>query len=366
MNNANNKKRWEILDRMLGQGEPVTSDDVYTEWSANGIRPKNGDARQQINSQYALLFRQDLLSFQKAYEECGLGTEPFSDLFIKGFDPEDSRKRTYMYSRPSFSIMPCFNERYSRSDWAKLDGVLNSLGSTLPETMAAKVDFLVRSRLDVIRGESGLVDWSESTRAYGYDIAPEIYRYVRTKTPFLCEYGNNREKIVVHPYLMKKYRNHWYCFGYRPDKQELWPVSLSGILFGSVRPKKDEKFIEYTGEMDGSRIAYFDNCIGVTKEYNENTAKNYLVSEKEYDIVLGIHDPKVWWYLNADPIHPSMKVVQHYSREKEYGRVSFRVITNREMYKNLLYLGPGVVVESPSFARDIMKQMISDMYRGYK
>ena len=93
-------------------------------------------------------------------------------------------------------------------------------------------------------------------------------------------------KCILHPYLLKEYLGRWYCLGYREDNGEIWPMAVDRMIAESLAPAM-VPFIDFP--VKGiSQEKYFDNIIGVTKEYNANTAKDYLLTKEEHKVVLGI------------------------------------------------------------------------------
>ena len=359
-----NRLRWKVLDSLLGSGHPVTSEEIFQEWERNGLSRRYGSDINSLQDQYEITLRQDLFKFRKAYKEAGYNGE----LLDESFSAKDKRRRTYRYKEDSFSIMPLLGEKYTKAHWKEIDNSLTQLFQLIPESLAGQIEFFVYSRLDTIKNSTTYVEWPDNPRLLGYDMLPTLYRYVKCHQPIqisFAMFGQPSEQFILHPYLLKEYYGRWYCFGYREDRNMLWPVSVDRIKKGSIT-QANVVFKEFDSPSSSSPIEYFQNIIGVTKEYNEVSAKEFYVSDKEYDIVLKITSEREWMYLITNPIHHTQKIVSDFDSEKGEGKVSIKVICNIEMYNTILSRGRYVQVESPQFARDIICSMVNDMAKLYE
>lgn len=244
--------------------------------------------------------------------------------------------------------------------------IISKLKKELSTSVADKLEFLVESRLDVLRGGKKLVDWSDNTILKGYNILPSLYKSVKNRQPISVEFkmfNNPVIKCILHPYLLKEYLGTWYCLGYREDDGEIWPMAVDRMIAESIAPAM-VPFIDFP--LKGfSQEVYFDNVIGVTKEYNSNTAKDYLLTKEEYKVVLGIFSSKTWGIVNTRPMHRSQRVEMEFDREKSYGEISITVIINIEMYLSILSIGRDISIVQPSFAKEDMLKMLKDIMSKY-
>lgn len=361
MANTDNRKRWEILDRML-ESNGVSADDIFLEWKNNGILPKAFTENETLRDQYELTLRQDLYKFRSIFKDSGLA----GPLLVENGGKQcDGRKKIYRYSRKGWSIIPLISSRFTRSEWHALDQSMGKLKKDLPKAMSEQIDFLVMSRLNYMRGRTKTVDWPDVEDKLGFEMLPTLHECIIRRQPVRIEFslfGENRESFVLHPYLLKEYKGRWYCLGYREDKKEIWPISVDRVTPGSVKAEK-VNYQDYSES--GSPELYFDNIIGVTKNYNETTAKDFMVADGEYEVRLGIHSYRAWMYLVTNPIHHSQTVVQDFDSNQDYGSVSIRVIPNIEMYQTILGLGKDICVESPDFAKQNIKEMINEIAKLY-
>ena len=357
-----NRKRWELMDSLFIGGTPVSADEVFSIWEQNGIVPRYSSRHESARRKYELNFRQDIHFFKRIYAESDLE----GPLFIEARDDTDSRKKTYKYSRAHWSIMPLINEKYAKSEWRSLDSSMGKLKKELSTSAADKLAFLVESRIDVLRGGKKLVDWSDNTMLRGYNILPSLYKSVKNRQPISVEFkmfNNPAIKCILHPYLLKEYLGRWYCLGYREDDMAIWPMAVDRMIAESLAPTM-VPFIDFPVK-GFSQEEYFDNIIGVTKEYNSNTAKDYLLTKEEYKVVLGIFSSKTWGIVNTRPLHRSQRVEMEFDRGKSYGEISITVIINIEMYLSILSIGRDISIVRPTFAKAEMLKMLKDIISNY-
>lgn len=358
-----NRIRWKILDSLLGSGHPVTSEEIFKEWGRNGISRRYGSDTNSLQDQYEVTLRQDLFKFRKAFKEAG----HIGELLEESFSSKDKRRKAYRYKEDNFSIMPLLREKYTNAHWKEIDNSLSLLFQLIPESLADQIDFFVNSRLDPIRSSTAYVEWPDNPQLLGYDLLPALYKYVKHRQPIFVSFAmfdQPSEQFILHPYLLKEYNGRWYCFGYREDRKMLWPVSVDRIRKGSIK-QADVAFKEFDSQPYSTPQEYFRNIIGVTKEYNEVTAKEFYVSDGEYDVVLKITSKREWMYLITNPIHNSQVIISDFDEDKNEGLVSITVICNIEMYNTILSRGRNVQIERPLFARKVISSMVKDMASLY-
>ncbi len=361
---ADNRTRWRILDELLGSGRPVSTDEIFNVWKESGISIRYGTDGKSLQEQYEITLRQDLFKFKKVYNN----SDNKGPLLIESTSDTDKRRRTYQYAMPDFSIMPLIQEKYTKANWKEIDDALCQLFQLIPEELAEKIDFFVNGRIDSFRGTETFVDWSDNPRLLGYDMLPALYRYTKQKQPVqisFAMFNAPSERFILHPYLLKEYNGRWYCFGFREDKNMLWPISVDRIKTGSIRAA-NVTFKPFSHPTCKTPVDYFLNIIGVTKEYNEVSSRDFYVSDKEYQIILKVTSRREWMYLITNPVHQSQKVVSDYNPKIGEGKISINVICNIEMYNTILSRGRHVQIESPDFAKKIINSMVKDMASLYE
>ena len=363
MSYNDNRKRWEILDRLFSGEHAVSSDEIFAEWKNRGILPKSYSESESTRKQYELSLRQDIFKFRKIYKESGLEGPLFADVVSK----TDTRRKLYQYYRRGWSILPLIFSNYSRSDWHALDTAMNKLKKDIPRAMAGQIDFFVMSRLNILRGRDKTVDWPDGTNQLGFEMLPLLHDAVIQKQPVQFEFamfGESPNTCILHPYLLKEFNGRWYCLGYREDKDELWPISVDRITIGSIHTV-DLPYKEYKSADGLKPYSYFENIIGVTKEYNSFTADYFMLENKEYIVRLGVRSFRAWMYLITNPIHHSQTILKDYDASTNYGAVTISVIPNIEMYHKILGLGRDICLEEPLFAKKNLKLMIEDILHQY-
>lgn len=160
-----------------------------------------------------------------------------------------------------------------------------------------------------------------------------IYRSVLGKSSVRISYKSFKSSVVqdfvFSPYFLKEYRNRWFVFGCRHDKNRIYNLALDRIQALSIE----------TGEpyMENNSIdpdMYFDNLVGVTKP----------MDDKIYNVRI-LAFPEQAPYIETKPLHSSQTLVER----KEDGSAIFRmnVMLNLELEKELLGFGEKIKVLSP-------------------
>lgn len=359
-----NRNRWRILDELLGAGEPVSTEEIFKAWEDHRFTARYGTDGKSLQERYEITLRQDLYKFKSIYRDAGYN----SPLLIIATSSQDRRRRFYQYANPGFSIMPLLGEKYTKANWRIIDDTLEQLFEIIPKELADKINFFVNGRIDSFRGGDAIVDWPDNPLLLGYDMLPRLYRYVKLKKPIqvcFALFDQKEELFTLHPYLLKEYNGRWYCLGFREDKKMLWPVSVDRIKIGSIRVA-DVPFKPFPHQSYSTPLDYFQNIIGVTKEYNEVTSRDFYVTPYEEEVVLKITSKLAWMYLITNPIHSTQRIIADFSEETCEGKVSITVICNIEMYNEILSRGRDIQIESPSSARSIISSMIKDMASLYE
>jgi predicted DNA-binding transcriptional regulator YafY len=135
-------------------------------------------------------------------------------------------------------------------------------------------------------------------------------------------------QLVLHPYLLKEWRNRWYLLGLRHDKQRIWNLALDRIqeMEVSIQPFQRNTVFDPRD--------WFKDVIGVTR----------MVDSVVQEVVFRTH-PRIAGYLITKPLHDSQAIV----RQDETGTVfSLQVITNFELLAELLRYGNDLEVLSPA------------------
>lgn len=142
--------------------------------------------------------------------------------------------------------------------------------------------------------------------------------------------------IILHPYLLKEWRNRWYIFG-RTEQGRLWNLGLDRIRNISL-----EQGIPFQPNDLFDPETWFNEIVGVTKPDDAEPVEvefetTYLPSR----------------YLETRPIHPSQRIVR---QEGDRFIFSLRVFLNYELVNELLRLGGDLKILGPAALVEMVKE----------
>ncbi len=144
------------------------------------------------------------------------------------------------------------------------------------------------------------------------------------------------KEVILHPYILKEYRNQWYVVGYSETHQEVRTFGLNRIL--QLRYPKGIKYKE-AHQFDPE--AYFQDCIGITRK--KGGVKETIRLQ---------FNSKLSPYIQAQPIHSSQRVITEMSKYI----IEIDVFVTIELISLLMSYGRNVKVISPIWLVEDMKK----------
>jgi predicted DNA-binding transcriptional regulator YafY len=194
-----------------------------------------------------------------------------------------------------------------------------------------------------------IIQFERQTVATGLEHLDDLFSAVKGKTVLKITYqpfGKDAFDQIVHPYLLKEYRNRWFLIS-RDDKyNSVCNLALDRIKY--VKPLS-KKFKE-NDLFDPS--TYYNNLIGVT----------FPSGEKVEDIVLKV-SPNQAPYVKSKPIHFTQKT--HYLQDG-YVLVTLNVIVNYELRSVLLSYGADIEVIRPIELRNHIRNILENARINYE
>lgn len=159
-------------------------------------------------------------------------------------------------------------------------------------------------------------------------------------------FGKDAYVQLIHPYLLKEYRNRWFLIGRNSEFNTICNLALDRIK--SFKPAKDQ--FRENDVLDPD--TYFNNMIGVT-----------LPADAEIHQILIKAKSTLAPYIRTKPIHASQQFVQCLEDGSELFTLS--VVQNYELKSTLLSYGNDLEVLQPESLREEMKKIFkhgADMY----
>ena len=186
-----------------------------------------------------------------------------------------------------------------------------------------------------------------------YDSVPDL-RGIKLLTPLYDHIAHHRVlkviyqsfkqhepvEYVLHPYLLKEFRNRWFLFGCIDGDMHLFNLALDRIV--GITPAKDVVFRQ---NPDFDPEHFFDDVIGVSKSLKSSHPRRvkFWVNREQSN------------YIKTKPMHPSQKLI---SENPDDGSCIFQieVVINFEMYSVFMSYGAGVKILSPQTAVSYMRE----------
>jgi predicted DNA-binding transcriptional regulator YafY len=185
----------------------------------------------------------------------------------------------------------------------------------------------------------------------GLKLLTPLYNYIAHKQPLRIMYrsftASESTEYILHPYLLKEFRNRWFLFGCTNRGLVLYNLALDRIE--SIEPVD----IEFRENPDFDSETFFNDVIGVSKNI-KNTPRR----------VKFVATPEQSHYIMTKPLHPSQKL----KRRNADGSCLFEmeVVINFELYSVLMSYGPGVKVIYPRNAVAYMRDKFKECCRMYE
>jgi predicted DNA-binding transcriptional regulator YafY len=227
--------------------------------------------------------------------------------------------------------------------------VIKQIGSTsIAQDAVAIIGKLENTIAQNPIADRTIIQFERQTVATGLEHMDDIFNAVKEKTVLKITYqpfGKDAYDQIVHPYLLKEYRNRWFLIG-RDDKHDSI-CNLALDRMRSVRPSQ-KKFTENELFDPGT---YFNNLIGVT----------FPLGEEISNIVLKV-SPNQVPYIKTKPIHFTQETED---LQDGWILVKLNLITNYELRSVLLSYGADIEVLEPIGLRNQMKEILHNAGKNY-
>lgn len=214
-------------------------------------------------------------------------------------------------------------------------------------------DFVGRlqDKLAINRGDrKPIIHFDSVPDLKGLKLLTPLYNYIAQKQPLRIMYksftARSANEYIMHPYLLKEFRNRWFLFGCVNRGLVLYNLALDRIE--SIEPVD----IPFRQHPDFDANTFFNDVIGVSKNMN-NKPRNVKIWAT----------PEQSKYIMTKPLHPSQKLM----RENPDGSCLFKmeVVINFELYSVLMSYGPGIKVVYPRMAVAYMCDKFKECCKMY-
>ena len=257
----------------------------------------------------------------------------------------------YSYSDPKFSIT---NSPINEQDMNAMKEAVNVIKQLSGFAEFGELEELV-NRLDdhvsaLQHNTKPVIFFEKNDRLRGLNYINMSYKAIVSKKTLIITYKAFKtpeaQTFIFSPYVLREYRNRWFIFGHRNRVNMILNLALDRIISMELGTTKDYKENE-----DFDPVTYFDSIVGVTKYGNSEKNIHFWVSAD--------HTP----YIITKPFHKTQQLVKQY----DDGSADFviRVIWNKELIREFLGYGDGLIVKSPRQLVKRIKEQSEGMYKNY-
>ena len=187
-----------------------------------------------------------------------------------------------------------------------------------------------------------MIAFEEHTKALGQEHLDDLFNAVLNKCALKIAYqpfGKEIREWIIHPYMLKEYRNRWYLIG----KSSKGKIALSIALDRIKKISNCKEAFEENDVFDPN--TYFNDIIGIT-----------FPNDKKIEKIIIKVSPESADYVLTKPIHKSQEVLKKYADGWVTVRLSLYI--NFELKAHLLSYGPYIEVIEPI----ILKNAMQDLY----
>jgi predicted DNA-binding transcriptional regulator YafY len=199
--------------------------------------------------------------------------------------------------------------------------------------------------------QATIVQFEKHTTSSGHEYFDNLLDAIESKVPVKIFYHpfifKEPMEKVVHPYLLKEFRNRWFLIGREEDSTYVNNYALDRI---KKIKNSDTVFIE-NDLFDPDY--YFNSLIGVSVPRG---AMPEAIQIKVYK--------QSTPYISSKPIHHSQAIL----KENKDGSmvIQLNLIINFELKSILLSYGAGIEIKKPLSLRNEMSELITEMKSIYK
>lgn len=259
----------------------------------------------------------------------------------------------YKYSDPHYSIM---NMPMSQNDYEVMQEAVDMLRELQDFSQFTEISDVVSRLQDKLsvsqKARKPLIHFDSVADLKGLQLLNPLYNIIArqqvVKITYLSFNARQPNEYILHPYLLKEFRNRWFLFGSHYKDMTLFNLPLDRIEGYEIMPD-----LQYKDNPDFDTEYFFDDVIGVSKN----------IGDKAHHIVIEA-SPQQSNYIITKPIHPS----QHLVQRLDDGTCTFSidVVINKELYSVLMSYGAGVRILEPKNSAKYMVDNLEYLVEQYR
>ncbi len=262
---------------------------------------------------------------------------------------KDGARVYYFYSDPNYSIL---NLPVSEEELSYLRDAIRMLRQVNDFKILDDVDQIVDKLEQTVTTNVGdsrsMIQFEKHTHADGSEYLDDLFTAIRERSVLKISYepfGQPVQEWVMHPYLLKEYRNRWFLIGRKDDN-----TVITNLALDRIRRLKNSS-LSYSDNDRFDPETYFDHIIGVS----------FPEGEQVQDVVIKVHGRQAF-YVRTKPVHHSQQIE---STSADQMLIKLRLINNYELRSVLLSYGPDIEVVAPESLKDQMKALYTTAAKLY-
>ena len=225
-------------------------------------------------------------------------------------------------------------------------------GVPILEQYSAAVDKILET-VNLTRALEGvdsdqIIQFEKIQTVRGNEWHAPVIEAIKERKKVLFQYrkfdADEAKNYVLHPYLLKEYRNRWYLVGMTDDEGAIRTFGLDRIE--SMEVLEEDRKLHPTFDAE----EYFKHAFGITSH-----------TEKPEGIVLSF-TPHQGMYIKTQPLHQSQQILKDDDQEV---RISLKVWPTYELKMQILSFGPEAKVLSPESFQKEIKELLRETLSRY-
>lgn len=268
--------------------------------------------------------------------------------------------RGYYYSDSGYTLadIPLTEEDMEAIYFAA--GILSQFkGMKIFEQFSDAIDKIsdvvkISRALDNDLERSNIIQFEKAPYFKGHHLLSDLALAIKNKKVIHLKHkGFERDKAldhILHPYLLKEFRNRWYVIGWLEAVKRIRTFGLDRIVEMEVLTDK-----KYRDNTDFNPDDFFRYVFGIS-----------MPDGKPVKAVLSFTEAQSK-YIETKPLHHSQKIVKEIEKKDgKYIIVSYEVVPNYEFKMQILSYGDQVEVLKPKSLADDIRKMIGKMAARYR
>lgn len=192
-----------------------------------------------------------------------------------------------------------------------------------------------------------LVQFEDAPRARGSEFLSQILKVIKDKEEISISYksfiDDTKKNRIIHPYLLKEYRQRWYVIGIDTNDQKIKTYGLDRIE--SI--KATDRLFRVSPDFDPD--TYFKYSIGITNDNSKPQTIHLKFNSQQAN------------YIKSQPLHNSQVI-----RELKNGiEAQLKLIVSPELIMQIQSFGDSVEVLKPKQLREKIKDNLEKALQNY-